>query len=111
MNCCNCCTNTLELGCFHPCGLIFDASAVVGALEAGVWSLELAFGRRNLKYEETLIVGQQIRFYLFNINENYTFVAVIKRPDGTIFTVTDAGIIYDCFQFTTKFNFNNLIIL
>lgn len=106
--CCPCCDNTLDLGCFDPCDLVFDA----GISDAeGEWELRLTYGRRFLFFTNDLIVGQPIRFALDNINENYTYTAQITKPDGTIFTYTQGEEIYDCFKFTTKINGKSEIAL
>jgi len=102
--CCPCCDNTLNLGCFSPCGLIFDAG-IVGIGEGGEWSLRLDFGRRFLIFDNTFIDGQAIRFQLSNINELFTYTATITKPDGSIFTFTDIDSnVFDCFRFSTKLN-------
>ena len=68
--CCPCCVNTLNLGCFAPCALVFNAG-VVGIGNAGVWSLRLNFGRSFLLFDVTLAEGDPIDSALNNINENY----------------------------------------
>ena len=100
--CCPCCTNTLDLGCFEPCGLTFTAG-VVGVGEGGVWSIKLDFLRRFVGFSETLADGDPIAFDLEGINEMFTYTAQIFKPDGTIFTYTDGdGNTFDCFKFSTK---------
>jgi hypothetical protein len=101
--CCPCCINTLNLGCFNPCGLVFDAG-VVGVGDAGDWSLRVDFGRSFLIFDNTFVEGQPIRFKLSNINELYTYTATITKPDGSLFTLTVGDIVYDCFKFSTKLN-------
>ena len=111
MNCCNCCTSTLNLGCYSPCVTSLDLTAVVGIGDAGTWRLEFDFGRLVIAFESVLAEGDPIVFTLANLNEFYTYNGLIRKPDGTILNFTVAGLIYDCLQLTTKIGASYTIII
>jgi len=104
MSCCNCCTNTLNLGCFAPCGLSIDFSDGVASGIAGDWSIQYEFGRRSGSKTVTLTDADPIVFTFTELNENYTFTATITDPNGDTYTQTVDGIEYDCFKFKTRVN-------
>jgi len=106
-NCCPCCENTLELGCFEPCELVFDTGQTAGIGEDGEYTIVLRFGRRNTRVYNDISVGQPIRFQLPALNENYTYIAQILDPNGDVWL---SGI-YDCFKFTTIIGGDSEIIL
>lgn len=104
MSCCNCCTNTLDLGCFAPCGLTIDFSnGAVSGIE-GEWLIEYEFGRRSGSQSVTLAADEPIAFTFTELNENYTYTATITDPDGDTYTRTVDGTEYDCFKFKTRVN-------
>lgn len=105
--CCPCCDNTLTLGCFDPCGLIFDTGTIAGIGEDGTYTLILGFGRRDFRIEQDVAVGEPIKFSIPEVNENYTYIAQIKKPDGDVWMFGE----YDCFKFTTKLGGEPEIIL
>jgi hypothetical protein len=103
MNCCNCCTNTIFLGCFDPCGIEFDFDYIIPIGGGGEYQLYLEFGRQYQKFVETFNDGDALIFDLNNLNENYTYSGYLLLPDGTHFIFTDSlGNTYDCFEFMTK---------
>jgi len=112
MACCNCCTNTLNLGCFDSCGLTFDTAEIVGVLNVGDWVIEMQQGRRKIKFIQAFALADPVIFNLYNLNENFTYEdVIITDPTGSQFTYTFGGIVYDCFKFTTQYNSSNEIIL
>ena len=102
MNCCNCCDNTKNLGCFDPCGIEFVTGANTPIGEAGEWTLYIEFGRRRFKYDNTMIDGQPINFLVGCLNPYYEYTAYVVKPDGTKAVFTIDGVKYDCFNFSTK---------
>ena len=100
--CCKCCENTLNLGCFDPCGIQFEVGQSVPVGEAGQWALYLNFGRKLLAYRNELIEGQPINFLVGCINAYYTYTGYIEKPDGTTLYFVKDGIEYNCFQFSTQ---------
>lgn len=102
MPCCNCCKNTLNLGCFNACNYIYNTGIVANALTAGVWVLELTFGSVNIYYSVDVKDGDMVIFTLTNLNENYTYSGQIIDPNGEIITLEVNGIEYDCIEFSTK---------
>lgn len=104
MSCCNCCTNTLNLGCFAPCNLTIDFSDGAPAVIAGDWVIEYEFGRRSGSQTVTLTDADPIAFTFAELNENYTFTATITDPNGDTYTRTVDEIEYDCFKFKTRVN-------
>lgn len=107
MSCCNCCTNTLNLGCFSSCGTTFNTGIVATALTAGTWTLQLDFGRIVQEFTVTVADGETVIFTLDNLNESYTYQGVIISPDGEIINISVGGIEYDCISFTTKTGLSN----
>jgi hypothetical protein len=102
MSCCNCCTNTLNLGCFAPCGLAIDFSGGEPAVIAGEWVIKYEFGRRSGSQTVTLSDADPIAFTFTELNENYTYTATITDPNGNTYTRSVDGIEYDCFKFKTR---------
>jgi hypothetical protein len=102
MSCCNCCTNTLNLGCFAPCGLNIDFSGGEFGNIAGDWTIEYEFGRRSGSITNTLAEKEAVNFTFTELNENYTYTATITDPNGDKYTRNVDGIEYDCFKFKTR---------
>lgn len=102
MPCCNCCVNTLKLGCLNACNAVYNTGIVVDALTEGVWVLELTFGSINIYYSVDVFDGETVIFTLTNLNENYTYSGQIIDPNGEIVTLEVNGIQYDCIEFSTK---------
>lgn len=111
MDCCNCCTSTLNLGCYSPCVTALDLTAVVGIGDAGTWRLEFDFGRLVIAFESVFAEGDPIIFRLTDLNEFYTYNGLIRKPDGTVLNFTVAAVIYDCLQLTTKIGASDTIII
>jgi hypothetical protein len=102
MSCCNCCTNTLFVGCFPPCGLTIDFSNGAASGIDGDWSISYEFGRVSGSQTVTLTAADPIAFTFTELNEYYTFTAAITDPNGDTYIQTVDGIEYDCFKFSTK---------
>lgn len=102
MNCCNCCENVLNLGCFDPCGPTIDLNDIVGIGDGGIWILEFEFGRSIRMIGSDLTVGNPISFTAEPLNELFEYRAAILKPDGSRYTKEIDGIVYDCFSFTVK---------
>jgi hypothetical protein len=102
MACCNCCTNTLNLGCFDACSVIIDTGIVADLTNEGTWILSLEFGRRTVYYSADIVAGDNVIFTLDSLNESYTYVGQIIDPNGTVISINQGGTDYDCIQFTTK---------
>jgi len=112
MACCNCCENTLNLGCINSCDAAFDTGIVADALTAGVWVLQLSFGSVSLYYSVNVLDGDPVIFTLENLNESYTYTGQIIDPNGVIVNISVNGIEYDCIEFSTKVGlYNNQINL
>jgi hypothetical protein len=110
MSCCNCCNNTLNLGCFNSCDLTLNTGIVATAITAGTWVLELDFGRRVIYYSVDVADGETVVFNITNLNENYTYQGVLIDPNDNQVSFEVSGIEYDCIQFTTQIGkFDNLI--
>ena len=112
MACCNCCENTLNLGCINSCDAVFDTNIIVDSVGAGVWILQLSFGSISIYYSVNVVDGETVIFTLNNINENYTYTGQIISPAGFVVKVERDGIEYDCIEFSTKVGlYNNEINL
>lgn len=110
MSCCNCCTNTLNLGCFSPCSDSFDTGIVADLVTAGTWTLQLDFGNIVQEFTVTVANLDPIIFTLDNLNESYTYKGVIRDNNGDIVTINVSGIEYDCIEFSTKIGLTNTTI-
>lgn len=110
MSCCNCCTNTLNLGCFSPCTDTFNTGIVVDPITFGDWSLQLDFGNIVQQFNVTVADGETVIFTLDNLNESYTYKGVIRDAFGDIVNITVGGIEYDCIEFSTKIGLLNTTI-
>jgi len=102
MSCCNCCDNTLNLGCFNSCNLILNTGIVVDLINAGTWVFELNFGNTVQYFSTDVADGETVIFTLNNLNENYTYIGGIISPNGELVKIEKNGIEYDCFEFSTK---------
>jgi hypothetical protein len=112
MACCNCCENTLNLGCINSCDAVFDTSIVADALTEGIWVLQLSFGSISIYYSIVVLDSETVIFTMTNLNENYTYTGQIIDPNGEIIKVVRDGIEYDCIEFSTKVGlYNNEINL
>lgn len=107
MSCCNCCTNTLNLGCLNSCGALLDTGIVIDPTTEGTWILELSFGGRAIYYSTDVLDGDTLLFDMTNLNESYTYTGVIINPAGEIISINQGGIDYDCIEFSTKTGLNN----
>jgi hypothetical protein len=106
MACCNCCENTLILGCINSCEAVFDTGIIADALTEGVWVLQLTFGSISIYYSIDVLDGETVIFTLENLNENYTYTGQIIDPSGVIVNIEVNGIEYDCIEFSTKIIIN-----
>jgi hypothetical protein len=112
MACCNCCENTLNLGCLNSCNALFNTGIVADALTAGVWVLQLSFGSVSVYYSVDVLNGETVIFTLTNLNENYTYQGQIIDPNGEVVNIKVNSIEYDCIEFSTKVGlYNNQINL
>jgi hypothetical protein len=107
MSCCNCCVNTLNLGCLNSCGAILNTGIVADPLTAGTWILELTFGSTSIYFSVDVLDTETVIFTMPNLNESYTYQGVIIAPDGEIVSISQGGIDYDCIEFSTKTGLNN----
>jgi hypothetical protein len=96
--CCPCCDNIKNLGCFSACDLGVNFGYEVDEGEEGEWSILLNFGRSGIVFSQVFEEGDELIFNLEGLNENYTYIGQITKPNGEVLVVDDA----DCFQFTTK---------
>lgn len=106
MPCCNCCENTLNLGCLNACDAVYNTGIVVDAIGAGTWVLELTFGSVTIYYSTNVLDGETVIFTLNNLNENYTYQGQIISPAGFVVKIEINGIEYDCIEFSTKIIIN-----
>ena len=102
MSCCNCCVNTLDLGCLNACDAVYNTGIVVDAIGAGVWVLQLSFGSVIIYYSTNVLDGETVIFTLNNLNENYTYQGQIISPAGIVVKILFEKIEYDCIEFSTK---------
>jgi hypothetical protein len=107
MACCNCCENTLNLGCLNSCDAVFDTGIVADALTEGVWVFQLSFGSISIYYSIDVLDGETVIFTMTNLNENYTYTGQIIDPSGVIVNIEVNGIEYDCIEFSTKVGLSN----
>jgi hypothetical protein len=106
MACCNCCENTLNLGCLNACDAVYNTGIVVDALSVGTWILQLSFGSVIIYYSTFVNDGETVIFTLTNLNENYTYTGQIIDPNGEIVKIEVNNIEYDCIEFSTKIIIN-----
>jgi len=110
MACCNCCENTLNLGCINSCDASFD-TGIIATIE-GIWILELNFSNVAIYYSFDAAMFDIVIFTLENLNENYTYTGQIIDPKGNVVKIKVDGIEYDCIEFSTKVGlYNNEINL
>ena len=102
MGCCNCCKSTKNIGCFEPCGIVFETGSACPIGMAGEWTLTIKFNRRNMRFKNDLIEGQPVNFLVGCLPDEYTFTAWVEKPDGETAILTIDGQTFDCLQFTTK---------
>ncbi len=107
MACCNCCENTLNLGCINSCDAVFNTGIIADALTAGVWVLQLDFGSITIYYSVDVLDTETVIFTMTNLNESYTYKGQIIDPNGVIVNVEVDGIEYDCIEFSTKVGLSN----
>jgi hypothetical protein len=107
MACCNCCENTLILGCINSCNARLDTNITVDALTEGIWILQLTFGSVSVYYSLYFADGAKVKFDMTNLNENYTYTGQIISPLGEIVNIEKDGIEYDCIEFSTKVGLYN----
>jgi hypothetical protein len=107
MACCNCCENTLILGCLNSCNASFNTGIVVDALSEGTYILQLSFGSISIYYSTIVFDGFNVNFTLTNLNENYTYTGQIIDPNGEVVKIEVDGIEYDCIEFSTKVGLYN----
>ena len=107
MACCNCCENTLNLGCLNACDAVFNTGIIADALTAGRWYLILTFGSISITYFIDVKDGDSVIFTMTNLNENYTYTGQVINPQGEIVNFEVDGIEYDCFEFSTKVGLSN----
>ena len=110
MSCCNCCQNTLNLGCINSCGATFITGIIADSYTAGIWILQLTFGNVVIKYEQKFNDNDFVIFEMPNLNENYTYTAQIFMPSGQLVTFQPDNIIYDCIEFSTKVGLSNNVL-
>jgi hypothetical protein len=107
MACCNCCENTLILGCINSCNAVFDTGIKADAITEGRWYLILTFGSISITYFIDVKDGENVIFDMPNLNENYTYTGQIISPSGEIVNIEKDGIEYDCIEFSTKVGLYN----
>ena len=107
MACCNCCENTLILGCINSCDAVFNTGIVANAITEGVWVLQLDFGSITIYYSADVLDGEEVIFTMTNLNESYTYKGQIIDPNGEIVNISVNGIEYDCIEFSTKIGLSN----
>jgi len=105
MSCCNCCENTLNLGCINSCDAVFNTDII--ATIAGVWILQLNFSNITIYYSFNAALFDIVIFTLENLNESYTYKGQIIDPNGEIVNISVNGIEYDCIEFSTKIGLSN----
>jgi hypothetical protein len=110
MACCNCCENTLILGCINSCDAVFNTDITADGFTAGVWILQLTFGNSVIYYSVDVADGETVIFTMNNLNENYTYTGQIIAPGGELIEIKDNGIDYDCIEFSTKVGLSNNIL-
>ena len=108
MSCCNCCENTLILGCINSCDAVLNTDII--ATIAGVWILELNFSNVTIYYSFDANMFDTVIFTLENLNENYTYTGQIIDPNGNVVKLFIDGIEYDCIEFSTKVGLSNNIL-
>lgn len=107
MACCNCCENTLILGCINSCNAAFDTGIIADLTNDGIWILELDFAGVSIYYSVYVLDGETVIFTLTNLNESYTYKGQIIDPNGEIINISVNGIEYDCIEFSTKIGLHN----
>lgn len=109
LNCCDCCENTLNIGCVGPCGLTIDLGVLVPKDFGGEWVVELNFQRRKLTISKFYVEFSPIILELFGLNENYTFSFKLRMPNGEYYAFFKDAVEYDCISFTTQIGANSNI--
>lgn len=99
MSCC--CTRIYKL-----CDLIIcDGEQLVLPIEVpedGTYLFQMDFFDTMIEKEADLSAGDNFTFDKDELNEQFTYVGQIKKPDGTFLSFEIDGKTYDCIEFTTK---------
>lgn len=112
MSRCFCCENTLFLGCLTPCNGVIDFGVVVPVGKAGEWKLKAKFNRRTKIFTNELVEGQQIRFGLPCLNDNFTYIFQLEDATGERVTITIANEgSFNCFEVKTQIGEADELIL
>ena len=89
-----CCNVVTSLGCFDSCAEAFDTGLLADA--SGEWNIYAEFAGSAVKMTVALEEGDAIIFPN-KLNEDYTHVLKIIRPNGTLYQ----GKCYSITTFTT----------
>jgi len=68
----------------------------------GEYMLELEFMTSVVQKFADLTEGDSATFDKDDLNENFTYTGQVKDADGEVLSFDVDGVVYDCFEFTTK---------
>lgn len=97
------------------CNLILnlcDVNACSGELKTGVnaavtgeFTLVTNFLGTEYRIKANILVGEEIKFPVDKLNENYTFTAQILDPTGAVVEIEKEEVTYNCVSFKTKMSY------
>lgn len=93
----NCCTKTLDLGCWSCCQKFIELPIVYPSTgEFRVW---FKYVGRRLFRTLTGVEGEPVIIPVSGLNEEFTFYGYLTDPDNAAWPFTVDGVVYDCFSF------------
>lgn len=99
-----CCLKIYQLCEFAVCG---ESTIDTGILATVTGTFKLVVDFLGVEYiiSAEITNGEEIKFPSGELNENYTFVGHILKPDGTKLSFEKDTVTYDCISFKTKMSY------
>jgi hypothetical protein len=101
-----CCLKTLHLCDVPVCGVL-ELNVVAIAAESPAstdYSLVLNFLNTTITLIQEQTPGENVKFDVSMLNENYQYTGQVFDPSGEIVNVESGGESYDCIKFKTVLN-------
>lgn len=101
-----CCLKTLNLCNVPVCGTLeLDIIAIdAGSPNGATYKLVLDFLNVQITLEQEQTEGQNVKFDVSALNENYQYTGKLFDPNGDLVTIDDSPNSYDCIKFKTIMN-------
>jgi hypothetical protein len=104
-----CCLKTLHLCDVPVCGVL-ELNVVAIAAESPAstdYSLVLNFLNTTITLIQEQTPGDNVKFDVSMLNENYQYTGQLFDPSGEIVNIEDSPDSYDCIRFKTVMNVAN----